>query len=373
MAEATGKAPRLVYGEDGRHVYGGHVSPDGGMLFTGNMREDGDPANAGAPMGLMRLADAPIIGGESRELRALHPKVQDGPVLELPIGWEPCWTFAELLGSAGAPPALAGTPASQSPPPQSAAGVKELASSIVFGEGAEHGPRARVRPPDQVAALAAELHDRGWLVFSANSSRRLGPVPDAAGRLGSPPDHRHARVQRRRRTFSRDGTRLLYYRMPKSEPDNNTYGTFDLVFADANGREPQVWGKAYPWVSWGPDGKQLACLAPKGIQILGRGHAPDRAANPAPRHREPVDLVTGRTLLRRYGERPAVLEHRLPQSGTRARSTPSETGLQLHARLTPDAQHIVYARGIIPQQPGHAELWVANADGTGTRRLFADP
>jgi Tol biopolymer transport system component len=97
MADAEGQARQLVYGEDGRHVYGGHVSPDGKyVLFTGNMQEDGDPGNAGAPMGLMRLADAPIVGGESRDLRARHPEAKGGPVLALPAGWEPCWTAAEI-------------------------------------------------------------------------------------------------------------------------------------------------------------------------------------------------------------------------------------------------------------------------------------
>ena len=48
-ADAEGKSRQLVYGEDGRHVYGGHVSPDGKyVLFTGNVEEDGDPGNAGA-------------------------------------------------------------------------------------------------------------------------------------------------------------------------------------------------------------------------------------------------------------------------------------------------------------------------------------
>ncbi len=97
-ADAEGRSRQLVYGEDGRHVYGGHVSPDGKYaLFTGNQEEDGDPDHAGAPMGLLRLSDGPMIGGESRELRALHPKVNAGPVLPLPTGWEPCWTFAEIM------------------------------------------------------------------------------------------------------------------------------------------------------------------------------------------------------------------------------------------------------------------------------------
>jgi len=95
-ADAAGKSRSLVYGEDGRHVYGGHVSPDGQyVLFTGNVEEDGDPRHAGAPMGLMRLIDGPIIGGESTEMRALHPGAKSGPVLALPAGWEPCWTFSE--------------------------------------------------------------------------------------------------------------------------------------------------------------------------------------------------------------------------------------------------------------------------------------
>jgi Tol biopolymer transport system component len=98
-ASSAGWSRRLVYGEDGRHVYGGNVSPDGKyVLFTGNMEEDGDPGNSGAPMGLMRLADAPIIGGKSEELRRLHPNVHNGPVLVLPRGWEPCWTYSEIEG-----------------------------------------------------------------------------------------------------------------------------------------------------------------------------------------------------------------------------------------------------------------------------------
>ena len=102
-ADAEGKSRALVYGEDGRHVYGGHVSPDGRyVLFTGNVEEDGDPRQAGAPMGLMRLIDGPIIGGESTELRALHPGAKNGPVLRLPAGWEPCWTFSESPAGASA-------------------------------------------------------------------------------------------------------------------------------------------------------------------------------------------------------------------------------------------------------------------------------
>jgi Tol biopolymer transport system component len=100
MAGADGKDPQLVYAEDGRHIYGGHVSPDGSyVLFTGNVKEDGDPENGGAPMALMRLADAPVIGGDSAVLKKLHPDARRGPVLTLPAGFEPCWTASEKPAS----------------------------------------------------------------------------------------------------------------------------------------------------------------------------------------------------------------------------------------------------------------------------------
>jgi dipeptidyl aminopeptidase/acylaminoacyl peptidase len=96
-ADADGKNRRLIYGEDGRHIYGGHISPDGQYaLFTGNPEEDGDPQHAGAPMGLVRLSDTPIIGGASPELRAHHAHAKTGPVLVLRSGWEPCWTYNEI-------------------------------------------------------------------------------------------------------------------------------------------------------------------------------------------------------------------------------------------------------------------------------------
>ena len=96
MADADSGNLRLVYAEDGRHIYGGHVSPDGNyVLFTGNPQEDGDPEHNGAPMALMRLADAPILGGDSAVLKKLHPTANSGPVLALPAGCEPCWTFSE--------------------------------------------------------------------------------------------------------------------------------------------------------------------------------------------------------------------------------------------------------------------------------------
>jgi len=97
MADGEGRERRLILAEDGRHTYGGCVSPDGNyVLFTGNKEEDGDPTNAGAPMGLLRLRDAPMVTGVSFAARKEHPGARDGPVLVLPPGWEPHWTSANL-------------------------------------------------------------------------------------------------------------------------------------------------------------------------------------------------------------------------------------------------------------------------------------
>jgi Tol biopolymer transport system component len=96
MADAEGKSRQLVFAEEGRHIYGGCLSPDSQyLLFTGNQEEDGDSWNAGSPMNLMRFGDTPTVRGDA-EYRAMHPTSKDGPILPLPAGWEPHWTAADL-------------------------------------------------------------------------------------------------------------------------------------------------------------------------------------------------------------------------------------------------------------------------------------
>ena len=98
QAQPDGQGATLVYAEVGRHLYGGHVSPDGRyVLFTGNLREDGDPANQGAPMGLLRMSDTPMIA-EYPLLRKVYPQAKSGPALVLPAGHEPCWTHSPAPG-----------------------------------------------------------------------------------------------------------------------------------------------------------------------------------------------------------------------------------------------------------------------------------
>ena len=100
MAPGQGGQRKMLYGEDGRHIYGGGLSPDGRyVLFTRCPKDGGGSERSGAPGGLMRLADAPIIGANSPALRKLHPGAHDGPVLALPDIWEPHWTFTDVTAS----------------------------------------------------------------------------------------------------------------------------------------------------------------------------------------------------------------------------------------------------------------------------------
>ncbi|MGI6419494.1 MAG: hypothetical protein ACOX1P_27965 [Thermoguttaceae bacterium] len=97
MAVGDGSSEQLVYGEDGCHVYGGALSPDGQyVLFTKSLKDGGGSEDSGGAICLMRFSDAPTIGGASEELRAKHAGTKDGPVVELGQGWEPCWTYEEI-------------------------------------------------------------------------------------------------------------------------------------------------------------------------------------------------------------------------------------------------------------------------------------
>lgn len=338
-ADATGSARSLVYAEDGRHVYGGNVSPDGKyVLFTGNMREDGDPQHAGSPMGLVRLSDTPVIVGVYPELRALYPNAGTGPVLTLPTGWEPCWTSAELF--TGATPAPGGTPA------------------------------------DDVKALAAELHGMGWVVFSAPTDAGDWDLflmrPDGSDRRHLTDTREFSEVGAR---FSPDGTRLLYYRMPRSEPvDNNTYGTHRLIMCDADGTHAVDHGDGYPWASWGPVGTRLACLTRQGVVILD-------AATWAEVRRLPRKGIVEQLVWSPDGKWFTGTANGLGPYWNVARMD-AETGTLNVVSETvrwnctpdwlPDSQGVIYARGMVPNAGEKAELWTARGDGTGRDVVYAE-
>ncbi len=97
MSNGEGTDAKMIYGEDGYHIYGGALSPDDKyVLFTRCPQDGGGSEKSGAPICVMRMADAPAIAGPSHALRKVHPEAKDAPVLQLGDGWEPHWMYAEI-------------------------------------------------------------------------------------------------------------------------------------------------------------------------------------------------------------------------------------------------------------------------------------
>lgn len=94
MSDGDGQNRKLLYGEEGRHLYGGAVSPNGKYVMFTRSRNDGDLQTS--TIGIMRLADAPLVSGDSKALRKLYPQAKAGPFLTLQAGWEPHWTFSSI-------------------------------------------------------------------------------------------------------------------------------------------------------------------------------------------------------------------------------------------------------------------------------------
>lgn len=129
--------------------------------------------------------------------------------------------------------------------------------------------------------LAAEVAPRGWIIFAAHPTEvNGGRIVQDMGARGqtdlylSRPDGSQLRnvtntpgFTEYGGRFSPDGKRVLYRRLPKDRPINHDlWGEFgELVIAGADGSNPVVQGKEgeYPWASWSPDGKQIACLHKK--------------------------------------------------------------------------------------------------------------
>ena len=112
---------------------------------------------------------------------------------------------------------------------------------------------AAAREPD-TAGLAREVHRLGWIGFSSAGEARDWDLhvtrPDGTGRrkLTNTREYNETGVR-----FSPDGKRILYYRQPVNEPvDNNTYGTYELVIADADGTNAKSLGRNSPGLPGGP-------------------------------------------------------------------------------------------------------------------------
>jgi WD40 repeat protein len=163
--------------------------------------------------------------------------------------------------------------------------------------------------------------------------------------------------------------------MPCSVPlDNNTYGAQELVVVDGEYQNQIVLGKDYGWASWSPNGRLLACLSAKGIQII------DLASNEVLRELLRKGIVEQLTWSP-DGKYLTGTANGLGQYWNIAQLSFETGDIQCVSETDrynctpdwlPDSQHILYSRGIIPQAGGHAELWMASLDGKKRRMVYAE-
>jgi Tol biopolymer transport system component len=236
--------------------------------------------------------------------------------------------------------------------------------SLSFGAASQEGP------------LAAELHEKGWIAFSAQTAQGDWDLflmrPDGSARRAIT---QTAQFNEAGARFSPDGKKLLYYRMASTDAvDNNTYGTFDLVIADSRGGSAVVYGRGFPWATWGPDGRQLACLLPGGIKIV--DVATRETVRTLPRQGIVEQLVwspDGQAFVgTANGLGPYWNIGSLSASGGQIRAISETERYNCTPDWWPDSRQILYARGIIPEQKGHAQLWIAKADGQERRLVYAE-
>jgi Tol biopolymer transport system component len=261
---------------------------------------------------------------------------------------------------------------------QSAFVLVIITGASLQGKGAQQGGQLFGEGDDdpRVIGLSNEVRSKGWIIYSARTGKGDWDLflmrPDGSSRrnITNTPGFNEAAAR-----FSPAGQRILYYRMPKNVAvDNNKYGIYDLVIADADGANPVIWGSEYNWASWGADGKRLACLSIKGVRI--------------------VDLSTRKTI-HELNRRGIVQQLVWSLDGKWFVGTANGLGQYWNiGRISavtgevnavgevdrynctpdwlPDSQHVVYSRGIIPDVGGWAQLWMAGGDGQEKQLLYAE-
>jgi len=223
--------------------------------------------------------------------------------------------------------------------------------------------------------LAREVHDKGWIIYSARTDQGDWDLflmrPDGSDRrnITRSPDVNEAAAR-----FSPDGKKILFYRIPKGEIlDNNKYGLYELVIADADGSNPISYGADFPWASLSPDGRQISSLTKAGIQI--------------------VDL-SNRTVVRKLDRKGIVEQLFWSPDGTSFTGTANGLGehwaigrmnastgelnrvsdgdcFNCTSDWFPDSKHVIYSKGH-PKTEWWAQRWKADAEGKTKSMLYCE-
>jgi len=240
-----------------------------------------------------------------------------------------------------------------------------------------HGPvLAEAHPNEATSELASEVRSKGWIVYSARTRSGDWDLflmrPDGSQRrnITSTPDANEAAAR-----FSHDGRRLLFRRLPRNSTiDHCFHGRQgSLVLANSDGSSPTVFGSAgqYPWASWGPDGKQLACLTVKGIEVV------DIATKKVVR-RVPRKGIFQRFFWSTDGKWFVGTANGFGDKWTVVRmnaATGEVNKIHQSHCCTPswfsDSNRVIYSyRAKTPGRYGETELWMASGDGTNRQLIY---
>jgi Tol biopolymer transport system component len=234
---------------------------------------------------------------------------------------------------------------------------------------------ARSASDESGVELAREVRGKGWIVYSAQGLGGDWDLfvmrPDGTDRKNITGTPDASEVAGR---FSPDGTRLLYYRMAKGETlDNNKYGAYELIISRADGTEPVVYGEAFSWASWSPDGKQIACLSREGIEFI------DLESRGVVRRLDRKGIVEqlfwspdGKWLI---GTANGLGEHwaigRTNAITGELNRVSDNNCFNCTPDWFPDSRRVVYSKGH-PLTEGWAQLWMAEASGEAKRMLYGE-
>jgi hypothetical protein len=156
--------------------------------------------------------------------------------------------------------------------------VASVLGALLAAAAMPSGPaRAEAGDDAAVKALGKEVASKGWLVFAARPEDvEAGQVARSGARgqldlyLARPDGSKLRNITNTPNQhelgprFSPDGTKLLYRRVAAGQKLNHDlWGTFGrLVIAEADGARPvdRSGEGELPWASWGPRGRQVACL-----------------------------------------------------------------------------------------------------------------
>jgi len=233
----------------------------------------------------------------------------------------------------------------------------------------------------RVGQLAREVAEKGWIAYSAKTKNGTWDVilsrPDGSNvrNLSNTPDFDEAAPR-----FSPDGKKMLYRRSKKgSQIDHDNWGFQGrLVIAGADGSDPTVVGeeKEFPWASWSPDGKQVACLSLKGIEIVDL--ATKEVVRKLPRQGFYQQLFWSPD-----GRWFCGTSNNLGESWTIARmdaKTGQVNAVHSFRNCTPDwfgdSKHVIFSNRPGGQTTnkdyGWTQLWMADGEGTQSWLMFAE-